>query len=949
MANKNPMDPKKIPGSMKPGASGDAAGEALRRLGATGAAGDAAKIAAGAAKGAAGGTAASKAVGGGVQGAAVQGAITAATSTDIPGRAKRGGQRALVALGALAALMIAPTLGGGGGAISASSSDQGVTQERSHAAAAESGYDPETFDNVYSSAGKWDMQWESVAAVAHWQATRNTQRYCPPTTGGDETEPPGDDDSVTEEPGPEDEAVVQLVNGTAHPVTGSTYRVSSTFGTEIVDGTTTSLNTGLDFGDEVGTGLVAASAGTVVYSGWNAAGGNMVWIDLADDGDPDTPSTQLRYMHLEAIQVATGDVLAAGDVIGTMGDTGSATRPTLHFEVLESNEHVDPAVWLEDRGIEVNHGLPVGSDFADPCAAQDFTNPVSGGGTDPGDYTPGEGFPAAPPANCPTAPSGNILGDISVLTPDARRALDCSIQAFPNMLLTSAYRDWNTGGGLYRSDHMDGNALDLAVGEYAEGSAGWAYMYTLAHWGQVNADALGIKYIIFYDWTWDRYRGWHPYEFHGGTNDPSVRHLDHVHFSFNGNSAIPDAQNLIPALADGSGMAWEPKGGATAPPWYQYRFYPIDDPALALENFPTDGSGGLLIGGGGTSFVAGDFRGPYKIDREAFGPETEEDEVQLEQELADDEVFARDWAYRERYGYVSSTAEGAEGLAERAEEDFDFASEWVAFHLHRALSSQGTLDEADLKAGRLIDKETREVTIGDPGVVERVQEVYTNAYAELPLAGMSTSAGGAIFGIAQDWHFGVPSGGGSSGGATAGVVCSPAVGSTLTVNAALDGPRAGEAVVMDEKKLGYAATAVHVAKQHSINENGMVAMLMTILQESTFNMYANSNVPASLNLPHDAVGSDHDSTGLYQQRGAAVGWAWGPLESNMDVSRSTAAFLGVSDESTAPGLTDVTGWETMHPGTLAQSVQVSAYPTHYNQWQGAAEQILGHVEGIPCE
>lgn len=958
MADKN--DAKNIPGSMQPSRGGDAAGEALRRLGAASssgkggkvgqAAGDAASVATAAAKGAAGGTLASKAVGGGAQGAAVQGVITA-LGTGTGKKAARTYVKAVAFMVAVPALLLGPTLMGGMSDVAVRSAEPAVTQERAHEAAEESGYDPDRFETVYSEASRHGVEWEPVAAIAHWQETRNTQRYCAPPVlrvplGG---EPAGNSPATTTavEPPAYEDAEIQLVDGTAHPVTGSEYRIASTFGTEIDTGDSITYNTGLDFSDATGTALVAASSGVVSYSGWNGRGGNMVWVDLRDGaGAPWVPATQLRYMHLDGVNVAVGDTLTAGDFVGTLGDTGTATRPILHFEVLEANEHVDPAVWLNDRDIVVNHGLPVDSSFADPCAAQGGT-PVAGG-IGGGGYEGAEGFPGAPPPSCPTFPQARIMPGVNQgIGPDTRRALNCAGVAFPNILLTSARR---TGASCptctYRSDHQDGNALDLAMGQWEQGTPGWAYMYTLAHWAQVNADNLGISYIIFADWTWRRETGWVVYDFFGGGSSPSQRHLDHVHLSFYGSSSMPDAQNLVPALTDGSGMAYTGMPGpSVGHPRFGTQFYPIDNPQLDLSDFPTDGSGGLLVGGGGSSFVAGDYRGPYKIDRKAFGPESEEEQALLMQQIVDDADFRRDWYDRERRGFVAVDFEDAEKLAERATDDFEWATEWVAFHLYRELHSQGTTDQADLDAGRTYDTETLTVSIGDEHIAGLAQDAYVDAIAELPLAAISSSSAGAIFGIAQSWRFGEPSGNGSVGGG-AGVICTPAAGDTLTVTPT--GPRF-DPVPMDAKKLGYAATAVHVAKQNDINDNGMVAMLMTILQESTFNMYANLNVPASLNLPHDSVGQDHDSTGLFQQRGGAVGWAWGPLESNMDVARSTSAFLGVSSEATAPGLTDVPGWQSMHPGQLAQRVQVSAHPTFYNQWENAARQILGHVEGIPCD
>lgn len=923
--------PQGIPGSMPPGGHGDAARRALDKLGGKTAAG---KVAAEAAKGAAGGTVAGKVVGGGVQGAVVQGAIGAAKDPRVRGRPK-----AMVLLGATVPLiLLAPVVLSSGDAAVSAGGDQLVTQERAHEAAEASGYDPEHFSVVYDEASRRGVSWEIVSAMEHWQANQNSQTYCPPAV----LEPPVEDPPVEDPAAGEPD--VQIVGDFAHPVTGSAYRVASAYGT-LVEGEdgSTATNLGIDFRDEVGSPIVSAGYGTVAYSGWNTLGGNMVWIDLTDvDGNPMEPATQIRYMHLETALVGVNAPVTPGESVGTMGETGSAALPVLHFEVLEANEHVDPAVWLEDRGIVVNHGLPVDPNFSDPCAPQ---GPGDGGppshGNDP--YEPAEGFPAPPPVVCPTIPGGQVAGAVlEPATDDQRRGRDCIAQAFPDMLLTSAYRTAWMG---YESDHHTGNAVDFAVSPYNEGTPGWAYMYALTHWAQVNADNLGVRMIIFADWRWDRETGWTPYTFLDANND-NARHTNHVHISFFGTAAMPDAQNLIPAFTDQSGMPYVP---GYNPKWSDgLRFFPIDDPALSLEGFPTDGSGGLIIGDGGGGFLTGDFRSPYRIDRRAFGPDSDEAEYELKARLENDPAFARGWVYREEKGWVASTVKGASDLAEKAESDYEYATAWVSAEFARLMTAKGLEATADLNAGRELDTETMVVSISDDSAAQAVEGAYIEVLSDMPLAGMNESSAGRVYAIAQAWHFGEESVGGATGGGVTGVICSPAAGATLVVEA-VGGPRGGEQVVMDSQKLGYAATAVHVAKENSISPGGQIALLMTIFQESTFQMYANSSVPASLGLPHDAVGMDHDSTGIYQQRGAAVGWAWGPLESNMDVTRSTRAFLGVSSEATAPGLVDIAGWQTMPPGSLAQAIQVSAHPTYYDQWEQAAMQVLGEIEGIDCE
>lgn len=92
-------------------------------------------------------------------------------------------------------------------------------------------------------------------------------------------------------------------------------------------------------------------------------------------------------------------------------------------------------------------------------------------------------------------------------------------------------------------------------------------------------------------------------------------------------------------------------------------------------------------------------------------------------------------------------------------------------------------------------------------------------------------------------------------------------------------------------------------------------------------MYANSNVPASLNYPHDQVGSDHDSLGLYQQRASI----YKNIACDMDAACSAGQFFFE--------LKKVEGWETMAVGTLCQKVQGSAYPDRYAKQVGLATSI----------
>ena len=86
---------------------------------------------------------------------------------------------------------------------------------------------------------------------------------------------------------------------------------------------------GIDIFARRGTPVVAAAEGIVVRIGTtDRLGGNTVWV-------AGKPSTLYYYAHLEGFRAGlrVGDHVAAGDVIGRVGNTGNArtTPPHLHF------------------------------------------------------------------------------------------------------------------------------------------------------------------------------------------------------------------------------------------------------------------------------------------------------------------------------------------------------------------------------------------------------------------------------------------------------------------------------------------------------------------------------------------------------------------------------------------------------------------------------------------
>lgn len=103
------------------------------------------------------------------------------------------------------------------------------------------------------------------------------------------------------------------------------------------------------------------------------------------------------------------------------------------------------------------------------------------------------------------------------------------------------------------------------------------------------------------------------------------------------------------------------------------------------------------------------------------------------------------------------------------------------------------------------------------------------------------------------------------------------------------------------------------------------------LQESNLLMYANSRLPESMKIPHDAVGKDHLSVGLFQQQ-AGPGFSWGSVAECMNVEHSTKKFLEV--------LRAVHNRDSLPFTTVIQKVQRSAYPNAYAKWEAPSKAIV---------
>lgn len=131
----------------------------------------------------------------------------------------------------------------------------------------------------------------------------------------------------------------------------------------------------------------------------------------------------------------------------------------------------------------------------------------------------------------------------------------------------------------------------------------------------------------------------------------------------------------------------------------------------------------------------------------------------------------------------------------------------------------------------------------------------------------------------------------------------------------------------------YPAQIVKAAKDLGLTKLAATIGVATGLVESgdPMKMYANSTVPESLKYPHDAVGSDHDSLGIFQQRAGA----WGSVAERMDAYKSAQWFFRA--------LQRVPNWET-NPGGAAQAVQRSAFPDKYGQKMTRAGELVNEAK-----
>ncbi len=145
-------------------------------------------------------------------------------------------------------------------------------------------------------------------------------------------------------------------------------------------------------------------------------------------------------------------------------------------------------------------------------------------------------------------------------------------------------------------------------------------------------------------------------------------------------------------------------------------------------------------------------------------------------------------------------------------------------------------------------------------------------------------------------------------------------------------------------------TIIGIAKYEGLGQAGALIGLMVAQDESGMQIYANSNVPLSLSVAHNAVGTNGDSVGIYQQQPQ---YDWSTLATGqaalnnlsaitqlMSPAYAAEAFFGTPPGTNLTGLANpaalnkgvqnIPGWQNLTPEEVGQEVQNPGPPNPGN-------------------
>lgn len=136
-------------------------------------------------------------------------------------------------------------------------------------------------------------------------------------------------------------ALMQGLEGLPQVLPASIAAMSSGFGYRRDPFTgDAAMHAGLDFKGPIGAPIYAAARGTVSFVGQKSGYGNVVEVSHGN-------GLVTRYAHMSRFAARPGQKIAAGAVIGAIGNSGRSTGPHLHFEVRHYDRPLNPRLFLE--------------------------------------------------------------------------------------------------------------------------------------------------------------------------------------------------------------------------------------------------------------------------------------------------------------------------------------------------------------------------------------------------------------------------------------------------------------------------------------------------------------------------------------------------------------------------------------------------------------------------
>jgi septal ring factor EnvC (AmiA/AmiB activator) len=101
-------------------------------------------------------------------------------------------------------------------------------------------------------------------------------------------------------------------------------------------------NSGIQIKAAMGTPFRAVGSGLVRYADWFKGYGKLVILDHGE-------GYYSLYAQASELSVSEGQTVVSGQVLGSVGDTGSLVGESLYFEIRKNGVPQDPVRWLKSR------------------------------------------------------------------------------------------------------------------------------------------------------------------------------------------------------------------------------------------------------------------------------------------------------------------------------------------------------------------------------------------------------------------------------------------------------------------------------------------------------------------------------------------------------------------------------------------------------------------------